>query len=252
MTETENTISAREHLAKLTDKPIIMTTVQHLAQTEGIKSLENNLGVCKETADSITIALHPDRPDTHEATFVHEVVHRILNHEGFPGIWINDIYAKTNIPSNLWPHLRNLQSRLSSVLQHPEVYRKMRQDYDLDMEHYFESLLKQKVRRFSRKRGGNEQELIFFNQQDILDGLEYFHYDPDQRKQVQSCFRDSSESAYNSCLQLHAKIEKTGTHTSHSCLKSGKAIKTHIVKYGEKRNLHFLNNMWKALEVRPA
>ena len=126
----------------------------------------------------------------------------------------------------------------------------MRQDYNLDMERYFESLLEQKVSRFSKKNAGNEQESIFSNQQDILDGLEYFYYDADYRTQVLSCFRDNSESAYNSCLQLRTKIEKTGMHTPHSCLKSGKKIKAHIIKYGGKRNLNFLNNMWKALEVR--
>ena len=248
--ETENSRLARDRLAKLTDKPIVMTTVQHLAQTEVVKSLENNLGVCKETADCITVALHPDRPETHENTFVHELLHKMLKHEGFPEIRIDEVYADTNIPAPLWPSLGNLRSRFGSVLQHPEVYRRMRQDYNLDMEHYFESLLKQKVSRFSKKRGGNGQELIFCNQQDILDGLEYFYYDPDQRKQVQSCFRDSSESAYNSCLQLHAEIEKTGTHTAHSCLRSGKVIRAHIIKFGEKRNLNVLNNMWKALDIK--
>jgi len=250
MLETDNTRLAREHLAGLTDKPVIITTLQQMAQAAGIGDLGAHLGVCRETADNITIAVDPNKPETHEATFVHELLHRMLDHKGFPQIWINDMYAETNVPRHLWRLLPQLQSRFSSVLQHPEIYRRMREDYKLDMERYFDSLLIQKVGRFNKRNWRSEHERTFLSQQDILDGLEYFYYDANQKTQILSCFKDNSESAYNSCLQLHRQIEKIGTHTAHSCLKSAKAIKAHIIKYGEKRNLHLLNNMWESLDIR--
>lgn len=247
--ETDNTRLAREHLAKLTDKKISITTLQQIGKIVGIIGIDEYLGATKESNDHITVALNPNKPDTNEATFVHELLHIMLDYEGFPNILINESYATTNIPPPLWSQLPKLQSYFSSVLEHPEIYRRMRENYDLDMERYFNALLTQKLNRFNKKKWRNDQEMVFSNQQDILDGLEYFYYSANQSEQILSCFRNNSESSYNSCLRLHEKIEKIGTHTPYSCHKSAKAIKAHIIKYGEKRNLSLLNNMWKALDI---
>jgi len=46
-----------------------------------------------------------------------------------------------------------------------------------------------------------------------------------------------------------ARVEPIGMHHPQSCRKSARIIKAHIIKYGEKRGLELLNNMWKALEI---
>ena len=126
----------------------------------------------------------------------------------------------------------------------------MKKEYTLNMENYFNNLLAQKKNRFAKKKNfkSNEEE-VFYNQQDILDGLEYFHYGDAQRAEIITIFRETSNSAYNSCLGLHRAISRIGMHNPNSCFKSAEKIKMHLVIYGEKRNIGLLNNMWSALDI---
>lgn len=249
MKEMDNTQLAREHLAKLTDKPIILTTVQEVAKSSGIKGVEGYLGAAKENDDHIVVALNPNKPESQESAFVHELLHIMLDYEGFPNVRINEQYAMTNLPQHLWAQLPKLQAYFSSVLDHPEIYRRMRETYNQDMGAYFDGLLTQKINRFNKKKRSNDQELVFSNQQDILDGLEYFYYDVKQRTEILAHFKEKSNSAHNSCLGLQRAIDKIGMHNPQSCRKSAEMIKARILKYGEKRNLKLLNNMWKALDI---
>jgi len=247
--ETDNTQLAREHLAKFTDKPIMLTTVQKVAKVSGINGVEGYLGAAKENDDLILVALNPNKPESQESTFVHELSHIMLDYEGYPNVRINEQYAMTNLPQHLWTQLPKLQAYFSSVLDHPEIYRRMRESYNLNMEAYFDGLLKQKINRINKKKSSNDQELVFSNQQDILDGLEYFYYDVKQRTEILAHFKKKSNSAYNSCLGLQRVIDKIGMHNPISCRKSAEIIQDRIVKYGEKRSQKLLNNMWKALEI---
>jgi len=249
MNETNNTRLAREHLAKYTDKPVVLTTVQTLAKETGIKGLEGYNGATVELDDHIQIALNPNKPESQENTFVHEVLHGVLKYEGFPRAQINEQYARTHLSQHLADALYKLQALFQSVLVHPEIYRRMRETYNLNMEAYYDGLLKQKTNRFNRDRGHGDQEQIFFNQQDVVDGLEYFYYDVKQRTKILALFKEKSNSAYDSCFDLQRTIDKIGMHHPQSCRKSARIIKAHIIKYGEKRGLELLNNMWKALEI---
>jgi len=250
MEESSNTQLARELLAKLTDKPIMIKSLQEIANESGIQGIEGYLGATFETADHILIALNENRPETHENSFVHEMLHKMLDYEGFPKVSANQDYVKKNLPPNLQVHLTKLLSFFSSVIKHPEIYKRMREDYNLDMESYFCGLLIQKRNRFDKKKNDDDQQLIFSNQQDILDGLEYMYYNNNQKNEILRIFKDKSISPYNSCLGLHKAISKIGIHTPQSCLTAAGKIKAHIIKYGDKRGLGLLNNMWKAIEIK--
>ena len=250
MEESSNTQLARELLAKLTDKPIMIKTLQEVANESGIQGIEEYLGAVIETPEHILIALNENKPETHENSFVHEMLHKMLDYEGFPKVSVNQDYAKKNLPPNLQVHLIKLLSSFHSVIQHPEIYKRMREDYKLDMESYFCTLLAQKRKKFDKKKSDYDQQLIFSNQQDILDGLEYMYYNNNQKNEILRIFKDKSISAYNSCLGLHKAISKIGIHTPQSCLTAARKIKAHIIKYGDKRGLVLLNNMWKAIEIK--
>ncbi len=250
MQETENTLLARERLSKFTDKPITITTVQEIAKQSGIKGIEGYFGATYEHADHIEVALNPNHPDSLETSFVHELLHIMLDHEGFPSVTINKTYATAHVPQQLWPGLPKLQSYFSSVLQHPEVYRRMRNEYTLDMEAYFGSLVTQKTNRFKKASTTDQQQLLFLHQQDILDGLEYFYYNDEHRAQILGLFKSKSPSAYQSCLGLHRSIEKIGMHTPQSCHKSAEAIKSRLIKHGAKRGLlPVFNSQWHAIQI---
>lgn len=124
--ETDNTRLAREHLAKLTDKKIIITTLQQMEKAEGIEGLCGCLGASIERSNDIVVALNQNKTETHESTFVHELLHRMLDYQSFPKILINDSYATSSIPPQLFPKLQKLRAVFGSVLHHPEIYRRMR------------------------------------------------------------------------------------------------------------------------------
>lgn len=250
MNETNNTLLAREHLLKHTDKQIKITTLHEMAKVSGISGIERYLGAAKEYNDHIMVALNADIPESHENTFVHELLHIILDYEKFPNMAINEQFAIKNLPPRLYAQLPKLQAYFSSAIDHPEIYVRMKDNYELNMEKYFNFLLAQKKNRFTKKNSfKNKEEELFFNQQDIIDGLEYFHYDNAQREEILMAFRETSNSAYNSCLALHRAISRSGMHNPLSCRKSAEKIKIHLVKYGEKRNIGLLNNMWNALDI---
>lgn len=250
MKETNKTQSARKHIAKLTDKPIIITSLDELAVSSGLQGIEGYLGAAKENDDNIIIAINSNKPESHESTFVHELLHIMINYEGFPKVFINEQFIKKNLPQKLWALLPKLQAYFSSVLHHPVIYKRMREIYNIDMGVYFNGLLVQKMNRFNSKKNKNDQEVVFSNQQDILDGLEYCYYEAEQRTKILCQFRKKSNSAYNMCLDLQRAINKIGILNPQSCKISAEIIKSRIIKYGEKRNLGVLNNMWEALDIK--
>lgn len=250
MKETNNTLLAREHLLKHTDKQIKITTLHEMAKVSGISAIEGYLGAAKEYNDHIMVALNADIPESHENTFVHELLHIILDYEKFPNVVINEQFAIKKLPRQFGAQLPKLQAYFSSTIDHPEIYKRMKDDYELNMENYFNLLLRQKKNRFTKKNSFTSKEAeVFSNQQDILDGLEYFYYDNTQRSEILMAFREKSNSAYNSCFSLHTSINKIGMHYPSSCRKAAEMIKMHLVKYGEKRNIGILNNMWNALKI---
>ena len=250
MEESSNTQLAREHLAKLTDKPIMIKSLREVANELGNQGIRGYLGAVSETSDYIIIALNENKPETHESSFVHEMLHKMLDYEGFPKVSVNQNYAKKNLPPKLQILLPKLLAYFSSVIHHPEIYKRMREDYNLDMELYFCGLLIQKRNRFDKMKSDDNQQLIFLNQQAILDGLEYMYYNKNQKNEILRIFKDKSISAYDSCLGLHKAISKIGMYTPQSCLTAAEKIKSHIIKYGDKRGLDLPNNMWKAIEIK--
>jgi hypothetical protein len=67
--ETDKTKLARESLAKYTDKPIILTSLQEISEASGMKGVEGYLGVCKKNDDHIIVALNPNKFQTHESSW---------------------------------------------------------------------------------------------------------------------------------------------------------------------------------------
>jgi len=89
-----------------------------------------------EDHDIIYVALDPSIPEHHEVGFVHEVLHAVLHREGYPQVSIDRSRAGRFVEDDLQPLLDELQSYLASMLTHPEVYRRMRDDFQLDMAQY--------------------------------------------------------------------------------------------------------------------
>ena len=248
--ETNNTQLAREHLLKYTDISIkVITLEQFINESKhNYKGLEGANGAIEKRGDHFAIGLKNNKPETHENTFVHEILHKILHYENFPEVRYNIELVKNTIPQNFRKYLPRLAAYFSSVITHPEIYLRMRDNYDLKMEDYFDSLVIQKKVLLSNKGIFNSpEEEVFSNQQLILDGLEYFYYNDNQKRDLLTIFRNTSDSAYMSCRSLYKAVKKIGVYNPQSCLKAAALIRSHITSYGTKRSIGIFNKFWNAM-----
>jgi len=252
MIETKNTLKVLDMLKRYTDKKVCIKDINELSEDPVFSNVTSYLGTTCEGPDSIIVYLNFSYPNTCEATFVHEILHIILHYEGFPCIVVNEDIANA-LPSklsNLLPRLRNV---FSSTIEHPEIFRRMNSDFDLNLASYYKTQVQQKLNRFRKSLNNNQdktEQYYFFRQQDILVGLEYFFYPQDYKEQILSAFREFYPDAYMSCLALYNKVKRIGFNTPRSTYNSAKIIKEHIIKYGKKKSIGTLNKVWEALEIK--
>lgn len=250
MLETENTNIANKTLAKYSDKPIVIKSTEQWTKENSTLGLKNFLGVGKEFDNHFMIAVNYNKPESIESTYVHEVLHLILAYEGFPKVYIdNDILQKT-VPPRMHQSIHMLAAYFDSTIDHPEIYTRMKDGYNLDMESYFGGLLIQKQTRFNSKRNGDPNEVLFDLQQNILDSVEYFYYQ-NKKEEILTLYKGVSPRAYSSSVKLNAIINKIGFSTPAKALKMANEIMRHIIRFGVKRQLHpSLTNLWKSLVIK--
>lgn len=248
MIDTDNTKLATKNLSNYTDKPII---VKPLSKITHIKNIEGYLGIGQERDDSILIGLNSNKPKTWENSFVHEALHIILRYENFPIVYIDKDFLHKNIPGPLHAIIGKIFSYYSSAIEHPEIYKRMKSEYDLEMDLYFKDLYEQKNKRFNIKLPDQKQDKIFYIQQNILDGIEYFYYEEPYKHKIINKFKYVDYSGWKSCKRLHKKIKKTGIHSPENVLKSSKIIKKHIIKYGQEKGLNkLLLDVWRVIDFK--
>jgi hypothetical protein len=254
--QTKNTLKVINILRKYTNKKIITKDIKELESDHGI--VPSYLGAAYESIDSITIYLNLSyESNTREATFVHELLHRILKYEGFPEVVINQDVAR-NLPTEWNNALYALQSQFSSSIEHPEIFRRMESEFELSIYPYYEVQYKRKLELFNKSLKykyeytelfTETQEYYFHRQQDILIGVEYFFYPENLKVMIFEVFKKLHPDAYESCLSMYEKVRKIGFNTPRSVIKSGNIILSHIIKYGNRKGVGLFNTMWKALEL---
>lgn len=252
MIETKNTLKVINVLRKHTDKKILVKDIKELSSDPGFSGAASYLGATYNGPDSVIVYLNLSHPHTCEATFTHEILHIILDYEGFPNIIINEDIAKI-LPSQFVRVLPKLQSFFSSTIDHSEIFKRMESGFDLNLSLYYEIQVQQKLNRFYKSlRNGSktDEQYYFFRQQDILIGLEYFFYPQKHKEKILKIFGESYPDAYASCSSLYNKVKRVGFNTPKSGYKSAKIIKEHIIKYGERKSTGMFNKMGEALEIR--
>ena len=113
--ETSNTLKAREDLSRLTNKPIKVISLDDLYNQKKIPGIQGYNGATIMEDDQILVALNYNRPDTNEATFVHEIQHIILELEGYPRLYINSNKIRFILPQ-YHQVIYKLMSYLSSAI----------------------------------------------------------------------------------------------------------------------------------------
>jgi len=251
MQETENTKKATQTLRALTDKPIILTTIEEEARRTNTPYIIGWTGAATEEADRFIIALNHDEPDTHESTFVHEVIHFILWYSKYPKISIDETYARTYIPTNLRSILPGLVSTLTSSIEHPEVYRQMSDNYDLDMEAYFQNLLRQKVQKVNSFTYSSLKELLFLNQQTIVECIEYHYYSPSVKDELLRLVERKSADGYQIAASVIDEIDDNWAQSPENFRNAARLVLNRVIQYGDNNGFGVGENIWKALRVAP-
>jgi hypothetical protein len=251
VTQTKNGLRAISMLRKYTDKNILVKDIRELAGRPSFPGVESYLGASENTSENIIIYLNFSYPNTCEATFIHEMLHKILRYEGFPEVIIDQEKANT-LHIQYKQFLPKLQSLFSSIIDHPEIFRRIESEFDLDLHSYYQIQVQQKINRFHKswKEEPKNDQYYFFRQQDILIGLEYFFYPPIYKERILQVFNELSPDAYASCSSLYEKVKKIGFYTPESAHQSGKMIKAHIIRYGERKGARIFNKTWEALEIK--
>ena len=248
-----NTTSAETALAllaRLSDKPVQVLDIQQLAALPTMAYFGTYLGANKETQSNFIVYLNQSYPERiQEAVFFHEVLHLLLKYEGFPQITINLSIGSTLQP-NLLDSLVKLRIHFASVIDHHIVFPRMRQLIGFDLSEYFDVQVNQKQLRLDRGWEPNTVIRNFYAQQDILIGLEYFLYPEPQCSRILRVFKSKNPNAYASIEDLREKVSQTAVITPKELFDIAEQIKSHIIKYGEKKAVGQLNLMWKALDIQ--
>lgn len=185
-----------------------------------------------------------------EAIFVHEILHKILEYENYPNILINEEKLLQN--PQLLKHrkaIEKLQAFFNSIIEHPEIYRRMKEDYNLDTEVYFKNLVQQKTNRFNKNQDTDANNKILKNQQDILDGIEYQFYDEPYKSQINKLFKEKTSVAPRS-VNLTKKLSKIGLYSPEQCLKAAKEVKSNLIRYARSKEIKDQNNLFYYLDIQ--
>ncbi len=143
--------------------------------------------------------------------------------------------------------LRYIRDQFASIIAHPQVFSREKNEFDLEIDSYFDAQVDQKKHRFELRTDKIKDESKYFvRQQDILFGLDYFSYPPKHKKIIQNIFRDLYPEAYKSCNNLNKKLK---FNNPRECLNSAQKIKQHIIRYGRKKRLLIPNKIWDAMDV---
>jgi hypothetical protein len=237
-------------LANLSEKPVQVCDIQQLAAIPTTAYFRTYLGANKETQSSFMVFLNRSYPEKiQEAVFFHEVLHLILKYEGFPQIKVNLSIASALKP-NLLESLGKLRVHFASVIDHHIVFPRMLQLIGFDLSEYFDVQVNQKKLRLDRAREPNHIIRNFYEQQDILIGLEYFLYPEPQRNRILEVFKDKNPAAYACLTALRERVAQTTIKTPTDLFHVAEQLKSHTIKYGEKNAIGQLNLMWKALDIQ--
>ncbi|MGB0428915.1 MAG: hypothetical protein ACPGLV_00480 [Bacteroidia bacterium] len=137
ITFTDKMNLAKNNLSKLIPKPLRIISMDEVVREEKDQKWTNYLGVTREEDHTIMIGLNEKYPEFQESVFIHEILHRILEQEGFPQIHLNHSKLKNYQPKVHWLFYY-LSGRLSEILDHPTIYLRMEDEYNLNLTSYFD------------------------------------------------------------------------------------------------------------------
>lgn len=247
MIDTVNTRKALDMLMGFTDKEIEVKPIEEF-RAPGLKQPITYLGITQLSDNCFRIYLSTEYP---EAILIHEILHIILRYEGFPVVGFDETCAERRLPQPVRDCLPVLAGRLVSTVDHPEIHRRMENDYDLDMDRYYRIHAERETDKIIRESGLTleHDDHVFVCQQNILSCLDFLLWGKPHAGLLDTLSRHYPE-VFNSSQTLRRDVARTGFSTPLGAFKSANIIKSHIVNYGKRRFMRKeFTLMWKSLTI---
>jgi len=243
--DTANTQKVLKLFRKYDSRPVIVKNIKDLESDPNYFNLASYLGVKFSERDRLLIYIDIENV---EVEIVHEMLHEIMKYEGFPIIRFNN-YIYNKLPKNHQEAVKNIRNRFASTLDHLELYRRINEDYNFNLEKYYSRLYDVKYKRFKNvKKTLTKDQYIFREQQHILEGLDYFSYIDPYKTKILKKFEQTYNRAFKSCNLLYTNISDIGFRNPKQLQEVAFKIQYHIIEYGEsKYNNIIINMIWKAL-----
>jgi hypothetical protein len=247
MISTTNTKIALTDLKNKTNKEVVLLSNDEFEKLFKIKINASGAHYFFEGKHYITI----DKKlpiELGECTFVHECLHAILRTEGYPCAYIID---KGDMNANMRNSLTNISGFVTDAIHHPEIYRRMSTNYNLDIKNYFDKVVEAKVLRLKnmQKSISNDIEYIYSSQQNFIDAVEYFFYPTIQKEiifnELKNNFIDNFQSINN------IKESKLNFNSPKDAILSIDFILEKIKKYAVSRDADILNKqVWNRIVIK--
>jgi hypothetical protein len=247
MINTNNTKSALEDLKSKTNKEIIFLSNQEFEKQFETKLNGNGAHYYFEDKHYISIDENLSE-EIAECTFVHECLHAILRSERYPCAYI---IGKGDMNPEMRNSLLNISGSVTNAIHHPIIYKRMNENYNLNLDKYFDEIVEAKAKRLYQIKNniGSEIEKIYLTQQNFIDSIEYFFYPINQKKNIFNELRLNFVDNYQSIINIKESKLKFGT--AKDACSTIEFMLEKIRKYAISRNAEILNKqVWDRIVIK--
>ncbi len=246
---TENVLDVISSIRKYTDKKICVYDIKTFPDKR-FQNFKNYFGISSDKGENIEIWLSENFP---EQVLVHELLHILLRLEGFPEIYRNENYIRETVGTSNINLIDNIQSILSSTIDHQIIYTRMKDNEKLEPESYIQALIEMKFKRLHKTEQGSKKYRnieIFYRQQDLF-VLFDLHIFGELSKKLQIEYSKMHPELVSFFNTLNTSVQKIGFDSPIQAKKSADYIITSIIRFGDVNNLdRRINNLWRCLFVK--
>ena len=183
-----------------------------------------------------------------EHSVVHEILHGILREERYPDADLPDWSAV--LPD--WRNFaRDIRNRFVDCLDHQVVYRRMVNDFSLDMPTYFAAKAAGQISAINQTIVDmpSYYPTHSYVMPEILAGLDYPLWGNEEMVSV-GHLRELNSDAADYLLQIHKELESTGHSTPEEVFQCGETIRAMILDYGSGHGVsEDILKWWRQLRI---
>lgn len=239
------------HVCKYTQKKILVRDISELRFED--KFFHNCFGAESENDRNLLVWIDARLvTEMIEAIYVHELLHRVMRYQGFAEWNITKDHLSSK-QSSIGETADDLCGFVGSKLEHPEIYRRMRADFNLDMDGYFSNELISIRGYLDSKYNRTPSNICLNEQMSIILAFEALYYDPPHSEAALKMIKESYPGVAKYAVEVKKNVENTNS-TPLGCSRSFDVLKEsmrrfRIEKYGYRFEGAY-GPMWKCFEFK--